>query len=451
MLLRLIMNHFLSFDEPTQFDLFPNLKRTSLANHIHDCNGIKLLKMSAIYGPNAAGKSNVIKALRFLRSFAINQNFLKEQDVKPFIFCLKKEQNTSLSLTLEFSTDDEKFFVYDVEITEDYSINEKLYESFPEKNSFESVYERKGLNVNGASEKYAELLKTILKKNKRTSLLALNSNIPILEDPRVNKVYSFFRKKLKIIDINTRIPDIIELVRKNNDLYNFTNEIFSYLGLGIEHIQIKDENFDQWIKNHNNLAKSLPSLENDNVGISLFENERQLLSIKVENGIQKVYKFLFDQIGKNGYIAQLGAEAQSDGTIRLLTLIPALYGAVKKNEIIIIDEINHCLHPTLVSGFIRYFSENNSSSGQLIFTTHDVNLLDDRTHHLDEKSLSLGDKKENFSTDRLLRSDEVWFVDKVNGSSKLYSHNVFKEHNTISMLRGYLDGRFGAIRYWGKR
>lgn len=451
MLLRLIMNHFLSFDEPVQFDLFPNLKRTSLANHIYDCNGIKLLKMSAIYGPNAAGKSNVIKALRFLKSFAINQNFLKETDIKPYIFSLKKERDTSLSLTLEFSTDDEKFFVYDVEITDDCSINEKLYESFPPKNSFERVFERKGTNVNGVNDKYAELLKTILKKNKRTSLLALNSNIPILDDPRVNKVYSFFRKKINIIDINTRIPDIIELVRKNNELFDFTNEIFSYLGLGIENIQIRDENFDQWMKNHNNLAQKLPSLENDNEGISLFKNERQLLSIKVENGIQKVYKFLFDQIGKNGYIGQLGAEAQSDGTIRLLTLIPALYGAIKKNNVVIIDEINHCLHPTLVSGFIRYFAESSSLSGQLIFTTHDVNLLDDRTYHPDEKSAVLGDKKENFSADKLLRSDEVWFVDKVNGSSKLYSHNIFKEHNTISMLRGYLDGRFGAIRYWGKR
>ena len=90
MLLRLIMNHFLSFDEPTQFDMFPNLKRTSLASHIYEKNGLKLLKISAIYGPNAAGKSNVIKALQFLKKFAVNIDFLNNNDIEPYIFCLKK-------------------------------------------------------------------------------------------------------------------------------------------------------------------------------------------------------------------------------------------------------------------------------------------------------------------------------------------------------------------------
>lgn len=441
MLLRLIMNHFLSFDEPTQFDMFPNLKRTSLANHIYEKNGLKLLKVSAIYGPNAAGKSNIIKALKFLKKFAINTNFLNNNDIEPFIFSLKKEKNTSLNLTIEFSIDD-SFFVFDVEISANYTINENLYESFPSENRYDVIYSRKGSDVNGVNDKYAELLKLILKKNKKTSLLALNSQIPILEDKRVNKVYSFFRKKLNIIDINTRIPDVIELVRKNEELLDFTKEIFGYLGLGIDNLQIKDENFDQWIKNHNDLAKKLPALESEEQGISLFENERQLLSIKIENGIQKVYKFIFDQIGKNGFKGQLGAEAQSDGTIRLLTLVPALYGALKKNETIVIDEINHCLHPTLVAGFVRYFIDNNSSAGQLIFTTHDINLLDDRTPN---------DPGDNSTINRLFRSDEVWFVDKIDGCSTLYSHNNFKEHNTISMLRGYLEGRYGAIRYWGNK
>ena len=442
MLLRLIMDHFLSFDEPAQFDMFPNLKRTSLANHICEKGGLKLLKMSAIYGPNAAGKSNVIKALKFLKKFATKSDFLNNNDIEPYIFCLKEEKNSSLNLVLEFSTEDDSFFVYNVEIFANYTINEDLYESFPLENKFDMIYSRKGFDVKGVNDKYAELLKNILRKNKRTSLLALNSEIPILEDKRVNKVYSFFRKKLKIIDINTRIPDIIELVRKNDDLLAFTKKIFSYLGLGIDNLQIKDENFDQWIKNHNDLAKKIPALESEKQGISLFENERQLLSIKIENGIQKVYKFIFDQIGKNGYKGQLGAEAQSDGTIRLLTLVPALYGALKRNETVVIDEINHCLHPTLVAGFVRYFVDNNSSAGQLIFTTHDVNLLDARTPN---------ELRNDSTVDRLLRSDEVWFVDKVDGCSTLYSHNNFKEHNTISMLRGYLEGRYGAIRYWGNK
>lgn len=74
MLLRLILKNFLSFDDEVQFDMFPNMKRTQLANHVytHLCD-VPLLKQAAIYGQNGAGKSNIVKALEFLRAFALNQ------------------------------------------------------------------------------------------------------------------------------------------------------------------------------------------------------------------------------------------------------------------------------------------------------------------------------------------------------------------------------------------
>ena len=79
----------------------------------------------------------------------------------------------------------------------------------------------------------------------------------------------------------------------------------------------------------------------------------------------------------------------------------------------------------MVKGIVEFYAKTDDTNGQLIFTTHDTQLLDEED---------------------ILRSDEIWFVDKKNGSSILYSHNDFKNH-TISTYRGYNEGRYGAIRY----
>ena len=79
-----------------------------------------------------------------------------------------------------------------------------------------------------------------------------------------------------------------------------------------------------------------------------------------------------------------------------------------------------------MEGITRLFANNDKSKGQLIFTTHDIELLDVKN---------------------IMRSDEIWFADKKDGSTIMYSHNIFKEHNTLNILRGYKEGRFGAIKY----
>ena len=72
MMLRLILKNFLSFDEEVQFDMFPNLKRTLLSSHVlMAADKLPVLKMAAIYGANGAGKSNLVKALEFIRAFAL--------------------------------------------------------------------------------------------------------------------------------------------------------------------------------------------------------------------------------------------------------------------------------------------------------------------------------------------------------------------------------------------
>ncbi|MBK8702273.1 MAG: ATP-binding protein [Saprospiraceae bacterium] len=125
---------------------------------------------------------------------------------------------------------------------------------------------------------------------------------------------------------------------------------------------------------------------------------------------------------------QFSAAEESDGTRRLLEYIPALYGAIYFSKVYLVDEIERSLHPLLIKELTRKFSQDTTTRGQLIFTTHESNLLDQD----------------------IFRSDEIWFAEKkADGATELYALSEFKEHHTIDIRKGYLNGRYGAIPFMG--
>ena len=156
-------------------------------------------------------------------------------------------------------------------------------------------------------------------------------------------------------------------------------------------------------------------------------NFRNTRDISVEDGVQKISQMMFRQFGENGFSKEMDIQAQSDGTVRLLSLVPAFYAAMQSGKTVAIDELDHSIHPHLVRKLVRYFS-SHETNGQLIFTTHQTCLLN-----------------QDF-----LRTDEVWMVEKKNGSSRMYSLNDFKIHNTINIENGYMEGRYGAIPFIGE-
>ena len=132
-----------------------------------------------------------------------------------------------------------------------------------------------------------------------------------------------------------------------------------------------------------------------------------------------------------GQLVDFAIDEESDGTQRLINLIPALF-ILKKNpeNVIFLDELDRRLHPLLSRQFLEFslHCKTQESRNQLIFTTHDTNLLD-----LD-----------------LLRRDEIWFVEKNSkGASHLYSLAEFKIKPDLKIEKGYLNGRFGAIPFFG--
>lgn len=432
MLLRVIIKNFLSFDDEVQFDMFPNMKRTQLGAHVYFGHGdVPVLKQAAIYGANGAGKSNLVKALEFIRAFALDRDFAKNIELDKFCYLLKDNTNQEpISLAIEFEHQ-KRYFLYEIEVSERKIDRECLSETFPTEGKVDIIYERKGRNI--AFPEKAEVddvivaaTRSMLVKNPLASLLALNGEFPILPDSRCRLAAKWFRSQLEIIGVHSYLPTLIDLLRDNRPMLEFTSRLVHNLEVGVNTMELQESDFDTWAQSHAKIVNALPENADKLKSLSLHKNNTPVLSISLDKGIRKVYQLIFENIGKDGFIGRLDTSSQSDGTLRALTLLPALYYACKQGKTVVIDEINCCLSPTMVKGIVEFFAKTEDTDGQLIFTTHDNSLLDEKD---------------------ILRSDEIWFADKREGATTLYSHNDFKEHHTISPMRGYNEGRYGAIRF----
>jgi hypothetical protein len=432
MLLRVIFRNFLSFDEEVMFDMFPNMKRTLLPSHVYTADReIPVLKQAAIFGQNGSGKSNMVKGLEFIRTFVLNRDFLKNIDLNQFFFNLKpREEDEPLYLAVEFEMEGLYFF-YEIEILKSGVKRESLHETHPLQGAQSLIFERQESHVTFADEvavdeAISKATEEMLAKNPLSSFVALNNEFPLIRDARVGLVMKWMGEKLDIIGVHSVVPALIELLRKDRDIMQFAQETVSQLQLGVDGLSLSGEEYESWAKHNDIIARQLPGNMEDISMLSLNKNNTPILSIAIENGVRKVYQLMFDNQGKGGFVGHLGAESQSDGTLRALMLLPALYFASRLGKTVVVDEINCCLSPSMVKGLVGYFARMSDTNGQFIFTTHDVQLLDEKS---------------------ILRSDEVWFVDKKEGASIMYSHNDFKEHHSISMYKGYNEGRFGAIRF----
>lgn len=170
--------------------------------------------------------------------------------------------------------------------------------------------------------------------------------------------------------------------------------------------------------------------ENSMIMIETVPGKRYLL-MKEEQEQISLMQLKTKHRNDKGQLVDFSISEESDGTQRLINLVPALF-ILKKNpeKVIFLDELDRRLHPLLSRQFLEFFLQckTEDSRNQLIFTTHDTNLFD-----LD-----------------LLRRDGIWFVEKnQQGASHLYLLAEFKIRPDLKVEKGYLNGRFGAIPFFG--
>jgi AAA15 family ATPase/GTPase len=372
-------------------------------NNVFKVNqNFSLLKSAAIYGANASGKSNLILALYFMQSFVINSSKLQitdKIDLEKFRLSSETEDKPSF-FKIVFHLDN-KTYEYSFEVTQERVISEGL--SCTPKTRKTNIFSREKDKI-----KYSKSLmkgkdvKDLTKKNTLFLSIAAQFN-----DPLAGKILLWF-SRLKIISgsqlENLRQLSIDYLYREQN----LKNEIVSLIKK--LDLSIKDMSIEVGRKPLDNFHKDIPDT--------------------VYNSIE-TYHEKYDLEGK-----VIGLESfqlnkhESRGTQKLFALLAPILSVLKASEVLIIDELDSLLHPLMAIAIIGLFNSQhtNPKNAQLIFATHDVNLL----------------------SNQLFRRDQIWFTEKNRQeATDLYSLVEFDIDNNASFEQDYIQGRYGAIPFIG--
>jgi len=441
MLLRFYVENFLSFKGKNVFSMVAG-KFTRHNDHVATVDGKKILKGGFIFGANAGGKTNFVRAIDFARKIVVEglasvsceKKHFRIEDVykdKPGVFQFDIYSCGSFySYGFAISYNDvsiKEEWLYKINNGEDKCI-------FLRQNEGKVALFTSDLNFNNSEDKDRfKVYSEAIKDNKMKQTLFLTDII--LHSPENNIQYKAFRdvKKwfdnLTVIFPGSKFQGYPELLKDSNVKKIFEN-LLKYFDTGILNIGFEEEDFDKVFRDmpHNviesfkaDIINALLKNNDKRDSILLMQNGESLIQIKYFEG-KLLAKIIVSNHGNTKDLFRLIDE--SDGTKRLFDLIP-LFLRIRQNGVIIVDELDRSLHTMLTKEFINYFyKQDYESKAQLIATTHDSNILD-----LD-----------------FLRQDEIWFVDREHDhGSKMYSLDRFKARFDKKIEKDYLLGRYGAI------
>ena len=399
-------------DEQT-LSFIPTNDDTSREIYTEDvADGVSLLKIGCIYGSNASGKTNILKALDFFSRFMVDDSLNKgdEIGVVPFllddvskkertqfemIFYLNREKY-KLKLVLDNKViDEETLLVYSsVQPT---LLYKRTYNA--EKDATDIVF---GGKV-GLIKKSREAIEgnTI---NNRTVIAAFGkSNV---EKSRLNLVYDFFSQRIAPIMYpqSSLMSYTKRRITKNKDgrLKKFILHFLKASDFNISDIAIHEEvvsispEMEVTIKNTPGMSEKA---KEEILKIGTLRSDEMFFVHHTSNGDKELYE-----------------ELESRGTKRYMGLATILYDLLVHGAILPIDEIETSIHYELLSYFVKVFLVNSKRGGQLIVSTHDINLLDED----------------------YIRRDVIWFTDKNDGGeTQLIRLSTLGLHKTLSVYNAY--------------
>lgn len=435
MLIRFNVANFLSFDEETEFNMLAAKSLRTHKEHVYSVKkDLDVLKASAIYGANGAGKSNLIKAIRNLKEI-VNKGVISS-DISDKKFRINTENRSKpIYHEIEFSIN-KQIYTYGINYDNDIILDEWLYETGTAKAKiiFERTHSKsKKHPIIKVADKYVESEKAkmrisimeedILKQNQL--LISQNSTLKIDE---INDVLEWIQKKMIIIFPNTTNENIAATLYKNDIFRNFSETTLKSFDTGIDALELKSEPLDEY------LTKSRTIKMNDLDGLKKHLDKGKMAKLSPFNSltmaIKEEDKYMVKKFLMSHKDVPFGTEEESDGTRRLIDFIPLLFSILNQEITYIIDEIDRSLHPSMLHTLIKKIMDDNTTKGQLIFTTHESSLLNCK----------------------IFRSDEIWFAEKnrTTQSTELYTLNEFKPRPDLDIEKGYLNGRFGAIPFLSK-
>ena len=420
MLIEFTVGNFRSFKEPVTFSMVAaNLvsqDKTVDENNTFEVNDkLRLLKSAAIYGANASGKSNLAKAMQFMHSLVLNSS--KESQAAEAIpteaFRLNAETFNEPSFFQIVFMQQGVQYRYGFKVSAERIISEWLFAYGTTKEA--NLFQRDQDEIRPSPTKFKESkgLKDKTRKNALFLSVVAQFNGSIAQD-----ILTWFR--------------CFNLISGSSP-----HSYFSYsMGMfhSSEHSQEMQECIHDLDLSIQGLVVDRQEFTSEHMPEGAPEALKQMILMhnKVEGYSVQTVHDVFDHSGKKTGTTLLNLdEHESDGTQKLVALAGPIVNSLRCGKVLFVDELDARLHPLITRALIRMFSspKRNPLNAQLIFATHDINLLDKD----------------------LFRRDQIWFAEKNRqGATKLYSLVEFRVRNDNSSLESdYIHGKFGAIPFLG--
>ncbi len=439
MLIQFTIENFLSFKEENAL----NMLATTDTKHKHHLLANKkkkpILRTAALYGANGSGKSNMIRAMGFAQNLIVEGRRPEQRTgVTPFKLdksCWHKPSRFEFIINYQDTIYTYGFVVDEKEVREEwlfaiYNVKEvPLFERLTTEDG--KIKVEIGPSLAKKKSKKKQFVEFIAEGTRPNNLFLhelYEKNVA-----EIMPLINWFRSVLTIIGPDSSYRDLIFDAHLDKQFLDFMGDFLKAADTGVDGIITEKIEF-----NLDKLFAEMPEplkLKLTNIKV----NERVLFStpdgrrfamLREENGELTLLKLKArHQLADTSEYIDFEIEHESDGTRRLMDLLPALLHSKTSEKVYLIDEIDRSIHPLLSRMFLQaYLDDKNCGRGQLIITTHESQLLDRK----------------------ILRRDEIWFAEKdKSGGSHIYSLAEFKVRNDLKLGKGYLDGRFGAIPFLG--
>lgn len=401
MIIELRAKNCFSFEDPIVFSMKADMRNKKFASNVHRENNFNILKTAGIYGPNNAGKTCLVKCFNAIKKIMLN----KKPNLMPNLFT----KNSICELGITFLAEGREFS-YDLHY--DAQNEEFLYEKFLEiqKDQYGNEKEILWLEKDTVNQRYScidqdvLLMIPLLSSNNLLCYVIDASKFEHLE--KMKKIIIEFAQKIDILNMNN-IPmkKTIELMKNKGGLQRKVVEFIKNADLYMDNFEHVD--MDQ-IKIDDRTENEKPDEEVLNMREKLMEQIRLVSTYK---GV-KVPSLIFD----------------STGTKKIAALASYIIEGLEKGRILIVDELDSSIHFKITRAIVAMFNNELNTNAQMIFTVHDINLMDCK---------------------RMFRKEQIWFVHKDQDGVYVYSLADFTARqgvrDTTDIMEKYRKGALGAL------
>lgn len=401
MIIELSVKNCYAFEDTIIFSMKADMRNKKFGANVHKENNFNILKTAGIYGPNNSGKTCLIKCIRAIKEVLLN----RKSDLMPNIFT----NNNVCELGVIFIASGRKFsykFKYDA-VKEEY-----IYESFSEvfKDKYGNEKEENWLEKDTVKEIFTSvdqdlqaMIPMISNNNLLYYLIDTNKFEKLSE---IKNILIGFAEKIDVINMNN-IPmeHTIELMKNKNKL---------------------QQKIVEFIKNADLYMDNFEYVAMDKIKLESVEYDK-----KPEEKVLEVLDDIMDQIRLVSTYKGVSVPSvlfDSTGTKKIAAIAGYVIEALEQGRILVVDELDSSIHFKLTRAIVAMFNNELNENAQMIFTVHDINLMDCK---------------------RLFRKEQIWFVHKDEAGVYVYSLADFTAakgvRDTSDIIEKYRKGTLGAL------